>query len=249
MTTLRPLPFPFSRPLALALRLWLVGAPLASALAQDLDTSSTPDVEAIGTGHVYAKPDTALATVGVNATAPNLTDALAQAVSASTKLVAAIKAQGVNAADIQTSSYNIYPVTNQPKEGETAKITGYQVNYLFSVKIRAIDTTGKVLDAAVAAGANSVNDIAFTIDDPSKFETAARALAVKDAQAKCQTLADTAGIKLGRILTITEQSNGPQPVYRTAFASAMNAAPGGPPIETGQNDIAVSVEMHYEVVQ
>jgi uncharacterized protein len=248
MTIHRPTLFSFPRLLALAVRLLLVGAPLASALAQDLDTSSTPDVEAVGTGHVYAKPDTALATVGVNITAPTLTDALAQAAAASAKLVAAIKAQGVDATDIQTSSYNIYPVTAQPKECETAKITGYQVNYLYSVKIRAIDTTGKVLDAAVAAGANSVNDIAFTINDPSKFETAARALAVKDAQAKCQTLADTAGIKLGRVLSLTEQTNGAPPVYKMAFASAMNA-PGGPPIETGQNDIAVSVEVHYEVVQ
>jgi uncharacterized protein YggE len=249
MTMKRRAPSPLFSVIGLFVRLWVVGVPAVTALGQgDLDTSSTADIEVVGTGVVYGKPDTATATLGMDVTAPTLTEALKQATDGSSKLVAAIKAQGVDDADIQTSSYNMYPTTVHSPDGQTTTITGYQVTYLYSVKVRQIDSVGKVIDAAVAAGANSVNGIVFTIDDPSKLETEARVAAVKDAQARADTLATTAGVKIGRIISIVEQNNGVQPVFR-AMGGMMSAMPAGAPIEAGQNAISVSVEMHFEILQ
>ena len=76
-----------------------------AARADDLDTSATPDIEVVGTGHVFAKPDTAIASVGVDVTAPTLAAALKQANDDSSKLVAVAKAQGITDDDIQTSAY------------------------------------------------------------------------------------------------------------------------------------------------
>ncbi len=211
--------------------------------------SSSPrtDIGVSGTGRVFVQPDTAIASIGVDITAPTLAEATQQANEKMTAVINAIKTQGVDAKDIQTSSYNVYPITNQPKEGETPKITGYHVTNIVTVKIRNIANVGKVLDAAIAAGANSVNSVYFTVDDPTKAESEARTLAVKDAMAKAETLASAAGVKVGKIMTITELSGGVQPLYKTAEYAAAPAADGAGPVETGQNEISVTVEMHFEI--
>lgn len=208
-------------------------------------TEPRTQIAVSGTGRVFVAPDTAIASIGVEITAPTLAEATKQASDAMTKVINAIKAQGVDAKDIQTTSYNIYPITSEPKEGETPKITGYRVTNIVTVKIRDIDKTGAVLDAAITAGANSVNSVMFTVNDPSKAETEARTLAVKDAMAIAQTLATAAGVKVGAIIAITELSGGVQPIYKSAYAES--AVGGAGPVETGQNEIAVTVEMHFEI--
>jgi uncharacterized protein YggE len=212
-------------------------------------TAPRTDIGVSGTGHVFVQPDTAIASVGVDITAATLADATKQAADKMTAVINAIKAQGVDAKDIQTSSYNVYPITNQPKEGETPKIIGYHVQNIVTVKIRTIANVGKVLDASITAGANSINSVMFTVDDPSKAQDDARARAVKDAMAKANTLATAAGVKVGNIISITELSGGVQPLYKTAEFAAAPAASGAGPVETGQNEITVSVEMHFEIAQ
>lgn len=207
------------------------------------------DIGVVGTGRVFAAPDTAMLNIGVEITGATLEAASKDASDRMAKLLAAIKAQGVDAKDIQTTNYSIYPITSNPKEGESPTITGYRVSNQVTVKVRKIDDAGKVLDAAIAAGANSVGNVFFTVDDPTKFENDARALAVKDAQAKAQVLATAAGVKVGRIIAITEATGGVRPFFKDSFAAAPAAAGGGGPIETGQNEITVQVEMHFEIAE
>lgn len=212
-------------------------------------TAPRTDLGVSGTGRVFIAPDTAIASIGVDITAPTLAEATKQASDQMTAVINAIKAQGVDAKDIQTSSYNVYPITNQSKEGETPKITGYHVTNIVTVKIRNIANVGKVLDAAIAAGANSINSVMFTVDNPAKAQEEARTLAVKDAMAKAQTLATAAGVKVGKIIVISELSGGVQPIYKTVEYAVPQAAGGAGPVETGQNEIAVTVEMHFEIAQ
>ena len=212
-------------------------------------TAPRTDLGVSGTGRVFVAPDTAIASVGVDITAPTLAEATQQASDQMTAVINAIKAQGVDAKDIQTSSYSVYPITNTPKEGETPKITGYHVTNIVTVKVRNIANVGKVLDTAIEAGANSINSVMFTVDNPAKAQDEARTLAVKDAMAKAQTLATAAGVKVGKINVISELSGGVQPIYKTADYAVAQAAGGAGPVETGQNEIAVTVEMHFEIVQ
>lgn len=224
----------------------------APKIANAQTATSTPktNIGVSGTGRVTVQPDTAIASVGVDITAPTLSEATKQASEKMTAVINAIKAQGVDAKDIQTTSYNVYPITNQPKQGESSQITGYRVSNIVTVKIRDIDNVGKVLDAALEAGANSVNGVFFTVNDPSKAQDEARTLAVKDAMAKAETLATAAGVKVGNIISITETSGGVVPVYRSAFESAPAPAAGGAgPVETGSTEITANVEMHFEIAQ
>lgn len=210
----------------------------------------TSDIGVVGTGRVFADPDTALASVGVEITAPTLAQATADANTRMTAVLAKIKSLGVEAKDITTISYSVNPQTAPPKEGETPRIVGYHVSNVVQLKIRKKDDVGKILDTAIAAGANTLSGVYFTIDDPSALQAQARTKAVKDAMAKAKTLADAAGVRLGKIISITEGVS-VRPITEKVFAApAARMDAGGPgPIETGQAEISVSVEMHWQIEQ
>ncbi len=207
----------------------------------------TPRVIVVsGTGRASGAPNQATISIGVQITAPTLAEATQQASANMTAVLDAIKKQGVDAKDIQTSTYNVNPITNY-KEGQTPQVTGYQVMNIVAVTVKDLAQVGAVLDAGMRAGANYLGGVSFSIADPKPLETQARTAAVKDAQQKAQTLADAAGVKLGRVLSIAEGvSSAPPPVmYRSAMMDA--AAPG--PVQAGSLDVNVNVEMRFEIAE
>jgi uncharacterized protein len=228
-------------------------APPAQATATQTPGGSAPttDVGVSGTGHVFASPDTAVASVGVDITDATLALATSDASAKMTAVLDKIKSLGVDSKDITTISYDVNPITSNPKEGETPTITGYQVSNVVRVKIRNLADVGKILDAAVAAGANTLNSLYFTVDDPTPLEKQARQQAVSDAMTKAKTLADAAGVKLGPITSISENLSTPIPfLSRAAAPAAVGLGAGAPgPVETGQTEITVNVEMHFQIGQ
>ena len=112
--------------------------------------------------------------------------------------------------------------------------------------IRKIDDLGKILDAAVTAGANNIYGVSFSVDDPSPYQQQARAAAVKDAQDKAGQLAKAGGLSLGKIVWISEGTVSPQPLFRAA-AAPVGLGAGSVPVETGQMDITVSVDVRFSV--
>lgn len=228
-------------------------APRAQGTVSPTPGPNTPttDIGVTGTGSVFVKPDTAIATVGVDITASTLAQATSDASSRMTAVLDKIKSLGVDSKDITTTSYTVNPITSNPKEGETPQITGYHVSNVVQVKIRKLDDVGKILDAAIGAGANSLNSLYFTVDDPSSSQKDARTQAVTDAMAKAKTLANAAGVSLGPITSISENVSVPRPlVDRYAAPAAIGLAAGAPgPVETGQMEITVTVEMHFQIAQ
>jgi uncharacterized protein YggE len=220
------------------------------ASAQTATDTPKSDIGVSGTGRVSVTPDTAIASIGVEITAPTLAEATKEASEKMTAVVNAIKAAGVDAKDIQTTSYNVYPLTNSPKEGETPKITAYRVSNIVTVKVRKIADLGTILDGALEAGANSVNSVFFTVNDPSKAQDEARTAAVKEAMAKAQTLATAAGVKVGKIISISDIQGGVIPYYRSSVFESVPAQAGGAgPVESGSTEIVATVEMHFEIAQ
>jgi uncharacterized protein len=216
----------------------------ASAPAQTAQPTKRV-ISVSGSGTVTAPPDQATISIGVQITAASLSDATKQASDAMTKVLDAIKAQGVDAKEIQTSSYNINPITNY-KDNQPSTITGYQVSNIVTVKVKNLDNVGKVLDAGIGAGANYLGGVSFGIADSSKYETDARTAAVKDATQVANTLATAAGVKLGNIVSIEESSvNTPPPVPYGRPAAADSAGVG--PVETGSLDVTSNVVMVFEI--
>lgn len=211
------------------------------------DAPSQRVITVSGTGRVTTPPDQATLTIGVQITAPTLAEATQQASANMTRVLDAIKAQGIDPKEIQTSLYNVTPITNH-KQGQTPQITGYQVMNVVTVTVKNLDNVGKVLDAGMSAGANYLGGVNFSVADRTSYETNARTAAVQNATQKAQTLAQAAGVKLGSVLAIHETTSYIQPPMPRAVALVADSATAGP-VESGSLQISVNVEMRFEITE
>ena len=197
-----------------------------------------------GSGRVSVAPDTALLTLGVESQAPTLAEATADAARRMSAVVARVKALGVTDSDIATVAYSVDPRTapTDAARRDPPRIVGYQVSNLAQVTVRKLADAGPILDAAVAAGANAVRGIRFTLADSTTAQAEARKRAVADALAKARELAAAAGVTLGPVLTIRE-SGALAPVPMRAMAMRAESTP----IEPGQLELAVTIELRQAI--
>jgi uncharacterized protein YggE len=163
-----------------------------------------------------------------------------------------LKKQGIAPRDLQTSGLSIQAQYSYPQnEDGTPKppvLTGYMVSNTLTVRIRDLSKVGAVIDQAVTLGVNQGGDIRFTNEDPAKTVAEARAEAVKNAIDKARTLAEAAGVKLGRILEITEAapSGDPRPLMSARMAKE---AADAVPVEAGENNYSVNVSVTFAIDQ
>ncbi len=195
-----------------------------------------------GEGYVQIKPDLATATVGVDITASTLSEATSQANTRMAAVVTQLKSMGIAERDIQTTHYNITPVTQTSKESGAPTLTGYRVQNQLGITVRKLEDIGKVVDAAVRAGANTVFGLSFGVADPKPYQEQARRAAVHEAQAKAAQLANASNIELGPVISISERTMFPQPLVRGLAAGSPIA-----PVEIGELTITVSVAVRYGI--
>lgn len=243
----------------LALLCLLAAASLGFASAAVSAQPSAPEdrrlISVIGEGVIRAKPDMATIELGVVAEAADAAAAL-EANSASMQRIAeALKAEGIEARDLQTSNFSVEPRYSQPPQdpgqhaGWSPQIIGYAVRNSLNVRIRDLDSLGSVLDRVVRLGANSISGPTFTVADPAKLEAAARAAAIRDAKARADTFAGAAGISLGEITRIEETGYGmpePMPMVRAMKAEAFDASV---PIEGGELTFTARVAMSWRLAE
>jgi len=221
------------------------GASMVGLTSAQQATTDNSGIFVSGTGKVRLKPNIGTASIGVEITAGTLAEATTQANAKMNAIVEKLKGLGIAEKDIQTTNYSISPLTQQTKPGVTPTISGYRVNNQVSITIRKIDDAGKVLDAMVAAGANNIYGISFGVDDPTPYQQQARAAAIKDAQDKAAQLAKAANVALGKVISISEGSAAPGPVLRAA--APMGGGAAEVPVETGELEINVSVDLRFAV--
>ena len=191
-----------------------------------------------GNGAVTAVPDRATFAFGVETRAATATAALAANAKDAAATIAALEAAGAAAADIRTSQVSLSTVTN----ASGTAIVGYSASNDVTVAT-PIGKAGALVDAAVAAGANSVSGPNLAVSQQDALYRQALGKAVADARAKAQTLADAAGLRLGAVQSIVEGA-GATPV---PFASKAAPAAGAVPIEPGTQEIDASVTVTYVV--
>lgn len=199
-----------------------------------------------GSGSAFGEPDVALVSLGVNVTATTVGAARTQASDAMNKMIESLKAGGVAEEDIQTTTFSVQPQYNYPPNGQPV-LTGFTVDNRVTVKIRTIDDTGKLIDEALAAGGDAarVDNLSFTIDDPSTVEAEARGMAMDEAKAKAGTLAEKAGVTVGDPISISE-SFSPRPFeFNGAELANLAADQSSTPIQTGEMEIQVEVQVVY----
>jgi len=203
-----------------------------------------------GTGQAFLSPDIAYIYIGVHTEQPTAADAVAVNNIETQKVTDALKRAGVDAKDIRTTNFSIWPNQQYGPDGQPTG-TRYVVDNSVFVTVRNLEDLGDLLDSAVAAGANSINSIQFDKADKEEALKQAREEAVKDAKQQAQELADAAGMKLGEVQSIGFYDSAPVPYLDTfgkgggGGAAVEQAA--AVPIQPGQLTLTVTVSMSYEI--
>ncbi len=238
-------------PLApLLLALFLVPGVPMTAHAQTLPATQASDATLLNiSAQAEARrvPDVATLSAGVVTQAVDGNTAMRENAVQMDKVMAAIKAAGISERDIQTSGINLSPQYRYA-ENEAPKITGYQASNTVSLKVRDITKLGKVLDSLAAQGANQINGPSFEIDQPEPVYDEARLAALKKAQARAETYAKSLGLRVRRIVSISEGGQGgfrPMPVMAMASRSAkmeMDTA-----VSPGETTVSVNLDVVFEL--
>lgn len=206
-----------------------------------------------GRGEVRAAPDMATINSGVTTQGATAREALDANTAAMSELIAALKQSGIEARDIQTSSFSVNPnyVYSDARDdlGYTMppKINGYQVSNSVTVVVRDLEELGSILDQSVTVGANTVNGVSFSVADPSELLDEARKLAFTDARDKAELYAGVADATLGDLEQISERQdfNAPQPYPMYARAEMAGSAPV--PVEAGEMSFAITVNVTWDL--
>jgi len=215
----------------------LIGGAFALAPAQAVEKTVTVTGEAT----VGVAPDTAIIRIGVTSQEKTAREAGEANAKQMTSVLVAIKASGIAERDIQTSRLSLQPQYD-PNKGGTARLTGFQATNQVTIRIRDIENLPSVLDRAIAAGANEMSGIEFVVSEQSKLLDQARDDAIADARRKAELYAKAAGVKIGHVISISEEGP-PQPQSRPMQAIRAGAVPVAPGEQTLRAIVTVSYEL------
>ncbi len=198
-----------------------------------------------GHGEVAAIPDMATITLGVTATADAARAAMEEANAAGGRIIAGLKASGVQDRDIQTRGLDLRPEWSDPGPDRNAapRIEGFVATNTLSVRVRRMEALGPVLDTVLEQGANIFQGIRFGLQDPGPVTDEARREAVAEAMRKARLYADAAKLRLGPVLSLSEADGGaPGPMLMEAARMAGDIA-----VEGGEVNVSATVTMVFAI--
>lgn len=249
---MRPNPMrPALRPFVLATGLVLGLGSAFAAVAQAVPAQVAADgtlLSISAEGEVKRAPDIARLSTGVVTRDADAQAAMDANAAQMQKVIAAIKRAGIADADIQTSGVNLFPQYRYG-EDQPPEITGYEAHNTVEITVRDIEALGEVVDALVAAGANQINGPSFDVEDKQAAFDEARRIALENARGRALMYAQTLGMQVERIVSISEGHGfaPPQPVPMMAMARMEKAA--DTPIEPGQSTLSVNLDVVFELDQ
>ncbi len=231
----------------------VAAAGLAIATVSGCDKHNPPQpganprqVTVIGSGHVQGVPDTLTADVGIEFTASDVTAAMNQTNDRQQAVINALVGAGIDRKDISTTEVTLQPQYGSPEPNGSATITGYRATNAIEVKIHPPDAASRMLALIVSTGgdATRISSVSYSIADDSQLVKDARARAFNDAKNRADQYAQLSGLRLGKVLSISEATGS------TPTAGAPPAPPRGMsavPLEPGQQTVSFSVTAVWEL--
>jgi hypothetical protein len=210
-----------------------------------------------GEGEAFAVPDLATFSFTITQDAKSVTEAQSSVTKKMDVILAGLKGMGIAEKDIKTTDYSVYPkytysslpcaINYCPPSKQIQD--GYTANHSVTVKVRKTEDAGKALALAGDKGATGLSSVSFTVDDPDKLTSEARALAIADAKEKAKVLAKDLGVKLVRVVSFSDNTGGgPMPYLRETMSVGMASDQAkAPTLPTGENKVNVSVSVTYEI--
>jgi uncharacterized protein YggE len=253
---------------------------LAAGSAASAQTAPTVQVSPLGPGSALLSlsaegrsnrvPDLAVFSAGVVTHGVTASEALGGNSRQMDRVVAALKRSGIADRDIQTSSISLSPRWNNPEAeaqriaretrqpyvptNEPPRIIGYEARNSVQVRVRKLGEMGKIIDTLIAAGANEVNGPSFTLDDQSAALDEARVEAVATGKQRAELYARAAGMRVVRLLSMSE-GGGYYPVQQIVVTGSRMSAPGAPPppppppVAVGELSLGLSLSMQFEIAR
>lgn len=202
-------------------------------------------ISLVGTGAIKTAPDKVDISTGVTSEAASAREALDKNIAAMTKVVEALKEDGIDPKDIQTTNFSVGPFYEQKAEGHAPVVVGYRVNNQVRITLHDTGKLGAILDKVVSLGANQIDSIEFGVEEPEALKDEARKLALKNVTDNAKLYAEAAGVKLGPIFSISEEESSYQP--RFAPAATRMEMSKDVPIEAGTASVEVRVRVTWEI--
>jgi uncharacterized protein YggE len=217
-----------------------------------------------GTGEVTYTPDTALIYLSVNKTALTQESAKDQANEVINKITEELKKLGIAEKDIKTTGFSVGPnYGNEPISADAEVSTklmiaperpttgkGYTASVSLEVRVKPLDKAEQAIDVATKGGATQVGTYQMVIDEAKQkeLEDQARIEAIKKAKEKAKSLADAAGIRLGRVVSVQDNTGGgyPRPMLLKMDAAAESFEAAPTQLNPGENTVSVSVTLSFE---
>lgn len=220
-------------------------------------------------GRSTRQPDLAVFSAGVTTQGDTGAAALGENSRAMERVIAALRRAGIAERDIQTSNLSIQPIyadptrdammaarasgqpfVPPPPEQQVPRIIGYQASNTVSVRQRNLKDFGRVIDALAAAGANRINGPSFQIENDAAALDEARLAAMTTARQRAELYARAAGLRVARVLSISEGGGyyGPQPIaFREVAMEAAAPPPPPAPVQPGELQLGTQVTVMYEL--
>jgi uncharacterized protein YggE len=198
-------------------------------------------LEVSADGRTTRVPDLAIVQAGVTIQAASAGDAYTQANAKMAKVIAALRSVGIAERDIQTSNISLQPQYRN-RENEAPLIFAYQASNMVTVKLRDMSKAGGVLDVLVREGANTISGPNLVLSQPEAAMDEARVDAVARARARAELYAKAAGLRVDRILMISDSGMAPgmpMPMMRAAYASDKLE------VMAGEQEVSVSVTVRF----
>ena len=233
-----------------ALLLFGTAAFATPALAQQASITQTiagTRLDLTATGEVTRVPDVAIISAGVVSQSTTASAALQDAANRMDRVTAALKRAGVADRDIQTSNVNLNAQYRYP-ENQSQQLTGYTASNTLTIRFRDIRSSGKILDALVAVGANQINGPNLTIDKPEGALDEARANAVAIGRARAEAYAHSLGLRVVRIVSVSESGGYAVPPAPPPMPMMMaRGERDSTSIVPGEQKLQVSLGMTFEL--
>ncbi len=221
----------------------VVVAMLAVALptmAQN-DDSSSSTITVVGTGTAYAVPDTASVELGIENRSGSIRDAFSASNSTIDAIIGQLVELGVDRSDVTTSGLSIY----RDYYGTETDGTSYVVSNNIRVTIRDVSMIADVINTAVEGGANQMYGLTFSLSDTTALTSSARADAMTDARARAEELANLAGLSLGSVVRIVEQTNYYGIPMMGRGGGGTESLDQGAVVEPGMSNISLNLEVTF----
>ena len=208
--------------------------------------SPTPGIVVSGDATVKASPDIAILTIGATTQAKTAAEAQAALSDRIARVLQRAKDLRIADRDTKSSGYTINP-QYQSGPDRAPTITGYQAVQSVTFTLREVNAVGKALDAFVQGDGATNVQIRFALDDAKPRQVEARKLAIEDARSKAKAMADAAGVRLGRVLAVSETSTAPGPLFADNVQRAAGPAGASTSVPVGDLEVVVRVQVHFAI--